>query len=1149
MELTSAQQLAVNSVEDNVLVAAGAGSGKTMVLVERVIENLRRFPELKVSSLLAVTFTRKAAEEMRIRLKARIKQLASQSCGNDALRWKTALAEIDSAHIGTIHSLCQSILKTFPVECGVDPQFETFEEDDFEREEILELSVQQSLRELLIEQEAENSPLINYPLEQIRNWLFQVLNEPLQFDEALATFDLEDREKFQEAVRFLLKRVQERVIVDLTSNPEWSFLTQRLRENALPGDGNKMELLRQEMVERIDRVSEAISKDSEVPIGHTWAEIVALADFDLRCGRKNEETNNLKQILKPLRQLIKDHLPDLPEGVDTDDKDWELLVAVLSLISRTRAIYAEKKKEAQKLDFNDLIWLAYQALTRPDSKVQQFYRSHLKEILVDEFQDTNRLQARLLACLAGPSTRLFLIGDDKQSIYKFQGADVSTFNEWHDHFVGEERFSIANGIDIAGKRRLLTLHESFRSQARIVHFINELFTDLLGAGHSKAKYRAGYRALSATRNDEEAHSGERIEVVSFAVPDHGDRFQEQLLDQIEPRLVADSILKKMSDRIQVSNKDGSHRPASYGDFAILVQRNGDFAALERGLAERAIPYVTLGGKTFLRRQEVFDIENLLEFLADPMNDHALLGVLRSPIFSLPDDAIHKLVLGKRGSLWGALQRKAREKQDGLQPLNRACHLLKLFLGQVPLKSLRELLLSIITTTSYDLVLLTMTDGRQRSRNLWKLLDLASKNEHLSCGEFARLLKTMESFGVKQANAPLETSDAVKLMTIHKAKGLEFPIVLLPVLRAKSKASSAKLLFHYHYGVAINTARGREDTKPLFYTLASLVDEDMELAEKRRLLYVAATRARDYLTVFLPDETRRERSFASWLKTFLRTRIEDMDELESGEHVRCLGSNGGSLIIRRCAPKPPTSYQFSIEENTGKAPNHSEDSSSSDPEIKLDLIDAIEPQWRKPPSSGNGWLRVTSRTADATLDPVRIGNFFHSLMEFLPPDQSQLPDELMTAIAAASDERLVQGQDLARLVNEGRRLLSTYKQSELYEMIRSAQYVSRELPYHKLSNDELEIGRPDLLLKSKRGKWLIVDYKTDTFMPEDLEQHARQHLRQLRTYQDDLLSIANISAEIAIYFAQTGILYKFPTGPSTVVKEPFGQLSIFQIETQ
>jgi hypothetical protein len=241
--------------------------------------------------------------------------------------------------------------------------------------------------------------------------------------------------------------------------------------------------------------------------------------------------------------------------------------------------------------------------------------------------------------------------------------------------------------------------------------------------------------------------------------------------------------------------------------------------------------------------------------------------------------------------------------------------------------------------------------------------------------------------------------------------------------------------------------------------------------------------------------------------------------------------------------------FSVQDDGGNELSVPQDGSVPESEIKFDLIEPMESQLGNPPLSGNGWLRITSHIEDAPLDPIRVGNFFHNLMEFLPAGQSQLNDQTMMALAVASDERLVQGHDLIRLVNEGGRLLEIYKQSELYEIIKSAQCVSRELPYHKLSNDELEIGRPDLLIRSKSGKWLIVDHKTDTFMPENLEQHARRYLRQLKSYQDDLLEIANISCEIALYFAQSGILYKFPSVPKTKVLEPCIQLSIFQVEKQ
>jgi len=271
-------------------------------------------------------------------------------------------------------------------------------------------------------------------------------------------------------------------------------------------------------------------------------------------------------------------------------------------------------------------------------------------------------------------------------------------------------------------------------------------------------------------------------------------------------------------------------------------------------------------------------------------------------------------------------------------------------------------------------------------------------------------------------------------------------------------------------------------------------------------------------------------------------------LAPGEHSRRLDS-GCNLLIRRFTPELPNISELRSDGNDAIAVASSEDREIVAEEIKLDLIEPLEAQQRKPPSSRSGWLRITAANADATLDPVRVGNFFHSLMEILPSDPAQLTDEMMTTIAAASDERLVQPDDLAKLVREGRRLLKIYTQSELYEVVKSAQHVSRELPYHKLANDELEIGRPDLLIKSKQGRWLIVDHKTDTFTAEEIEQHARRHFPQLKTYRDDLQSIANISAEIAIYFAQTGILYKFLDVSSTFEKEPRGQLSIFQIEKQ
>ena len=1113
MKLTDAQHLAATSVSDSVLVAAGAGSGKTHVLVERMIENLERSNELKVSSLMAVTFTRKAAEEMRIRLKVRIRQLAAIGEGEVRARWEQALREIDSAHIGTIHSLCQAILRNFPVECKVDPHFEAFEDEDPEQAEIIRSSIEQAFRELLAQEHSGNSILLNYPFEDIAAWLSKVMKSPLQFDEALSAFKFDSKAEFQAELNKRLEHVQQRLVKDLISAPRWQSITGTLSTQVLPESSNKLELLRKEIVERVGQ----INSHSHSHLSGTWAHLLAIGGITLREGGRSTEAVNLRETLKLLRELVKDSVLDLPAtAVESHTQDWELLNSLIALTRRARDIYEHEKRAVQKLDFNDLIWRTYDAVTAPESRVRQFYHNNLKEILIDEFQDTNRMQARLLSSLAGPETRLFLIGDDKQSIYKFQGADVSTFNEWHEYFADPKKESTYGGFALSGNRKLLSLGESFRSHPRIIHFVNSLFSRMLADGNGTANYRAVYRSLQPSR--EASGDEERVELINFtAVADEG-QAPAHALQLAESDLVAKWIIEKVEAGAPITVKDGTSRAIQYGDFAILVQRNQDFAWLEPALAARGIPYITIGGKTLLDRQEVYDLENLLQFLANPMDDHALLGVLRSPICSLSDDVLHNLVTQHTGSLWSALKSFGRAERSGYQLVARASVLLKRLLAEVSVKTLEELLRSIVTTTGYDLVLLAMPDGRQRSRNLWKIVDLAARNGYMSLNEFVQHLKNMRALEVRQSNAPLETSNAVKLMTVHRAKGLEFPAVILPALRTPFKRSGAKLIFHHQFGVAINTQRGKDDPRPLWFTLGSLINEDMELAEKKRLLYVAMTRARDYLGVFIGNAERHSESFAEWLKALLELNGNSAED--SGELVRRTVPHGdGTFLLRRIT----TSSKDALLSRPGRLSTLDTD---TDTAVQVNLLEPITSEQLDPPSVWNETSRITTSDSGKQPNPIVVGNLFHMLMEHLPADFSEFSDEQIEALLLSLGDEAVQRSTRRHLVEEGKKFMSKLRESELWQLIKDAKQLLHESPYRKFENGEVLLGRPDLLIKQPDGNWLLVDYKTDRFKIENIEQQARLHHAQLVQYQEDLLAIAGIRAQAAIYFAQHGLLHRF-----------------------
>ena len=251
------------------------------------------------------------------------------------------------------------------------------------------------------------------------------------------------------------------------------------------------------------------------------------------------------------------------------------------------------------------------------------------EILVDEFQDTNRTQSQLLNLLAGTDATIFMIGDDKQSIYKFQGADVSIFNE------------CKASVSAQDTGALLSLSRSFRSHPQVVNFVNWLFSELM-RGNDNA-FSASFEALDAARGADEIDR-ERVEVIVYSASEADSfRGRQENSRRTEAANVADWILDKVASAVPVEEKSGKKRPIRFGDFAILVQRNKDFAWLEDAFIKANIPYVMLGGRGFLDRQEIYDMENFLSFLSSPADDHALFGILRSPIYAISDYLLHAIV--------------------------------------------------------------------------------------------------------------------------------------------------------------------------------------------------------------------------------------------------------------------------------------------------------------------------------------------------------------------------------------------------------------------------------------------------------------------------------------------------------------------------
>lgn len=1214
--LTEQQQAAVFSVDKNVLVSAGAGSGKTHVLVERYVEILRNDPALTVDGIIAVTFTRKAAGEMRTRLKSRFRQLTEAEPESD--KWRQCLADIDSARIGTIHSLCETILKAFPAECGIDPQVEVI--DEVSQAQLLEESIDQTFREIIGDTLPEIKLLTEHNIEEIRNWVKQMLAASLQFEEAAGMLLDLNEENLLARLNETRHRIQRRLLQDAITKQDWKQAYSYLAETFAR---DKLEQLRLSIVQAADEIIRQSSMLSTTPddSAELWRGLEVIAAAELRVGGHSDEAKAIKERIGVLRSIARRVLgkPALPPSISSDDLvRFEDERHCASLFFRAQHNYSERKKLELKLDYNDLIGLAYKALAGDESPARQHYQDRVRAILVDEFQDTNTIQAQFISFLAGPKTRLFLIGDDKQSIYKFQGADVSNFNEWKSLMALP-----ADSVErrVSGESVVTKLTVSFRSHPNVVAFVNGIFSNLL-AKTSDVPYRADFEPLSTFRkvsldnstigsavakedltvafagnigaaglagaaggtvstavnglsiavsetkaassltsepkqlnlfemlgggggfdggdNDESAIEAASTEIVpdqteDFSPPnpianvqmvvfdatdDEGDRDSE-LSSLTESRAVAKWIQDMVDKQAPLIDNEGRvQRPLKYGDFAVLVPKNSNFAAIERGLAERDIPYVTFAGRGFLNRQEVIDIENLLYFLGNQQDSHALLGTLRSPLFALSDDTLHELYLSAKAetpdiTLWDALRKAVSTRRPGYEMVLRAVNELRRFMDDAARLSLTALIRKIIQKTSYDLALMSADNGKQRARNLWKLVAIAKDHEELSFFEFANRLTLMRDYELKQTDAPFESHDAVKLMTIHASKGLEFPAVALPCLSGRLLGQERKLIFHRNYGFALDTSRGESEQRPVWYRYARQLDQDMEVAERKRLLYVGMTRARDYLGMFLEkDIGQQAESFRLWLADILDIDFHGPEE----EHgMRKLSYAGGS-----------SEYSLSVVTRKDVEPEpiiRGDDDGSDEEPVRYSLIEPILPNPVEPNSRWSGWTRVTpsKNELDKPLDATVVGVFLHTVLEHMPPSLVRPDETTLTSLALMQGSAVAHPERLKLLIAEGNKLLDIFYESELFTVLKNARRRLTEFPYVLLKDTGLEARRPDLIIEDENGDWIIVDYKTDAVTEDQILPQARRHAGQLEAYRRDIKQLTGLNPATRLYFARPGKL--------------------------
>ena len=872
--LTPVQRMALDS-QRNIAVTASAGAGKTATLVERYIELLLQHPDIGVRQVLAITFTQKAAAEMRERIAQRLSDGLAQALPEpERQRLRQIREELSAARISTIHAFCAALLREYPIEADVDPAFAVLEEVD--AAQLRYQAVRQTLESLARTQDSDpdKAALRRTLAEWPRRYLEQVLQRLLAQKHLARSWCRRYVEQSPDQILGDWRAMQQAACAPachaLLDDPHFIAMLAELAALAPRTDE------RDSAVERLAplrdpmrRLSQTPPLDEAVEILPRLAEGLLTNGKPLSGGRLGKKSNWDADALARVRELVPALGRCLAPHADllgcelgaADERVAAVLPALSRLFLRADARCERGKGNGRMLDMDDLLEKSQQLIATA-ADIRHRLAQHYRFALIDEFQDTDPVQWEIIRSLASPDgpmagDKLFIVGDPKQSIYSFRAADVTVFarvrqtieeaNAAHER-AARPFCDDGEVLDASPAQRLgaLVMGENFRTLAQPIAFVNALFPKFMQAVPDEP-FQVGYDPLVGCRSTSVSEGS--VELLLLPPPD--ERPDPAEAARREAELVARRLSHLLAgDDLQVADEEGLRRPEPK-DIALLLRRRRNLFAYEDALRACGIPFQVAGGRGFYQRQEIYDLVNILRVLCNPGDSIALMGALRSPYFGLSDNALYALTAPSGGRLAEHLH--DADWRQRLAPADReaaadAVARLQSWRGLRDRVPLVELLHAILEDTGAWGFLCYGERGEQAVANVEKLLDLA-RDFRGPLADFVVRLDLLTAEEEQEGEALLE-ADALHILTVHAAKGLEFPIVVVPDLAARfNLGSSDPVLLDAEKGIGLSTRDPEQDYKTVQSYIRALVNRNArrrQHAEEKRLLYVACTRARDHL---------------------------------------------------------------------------------------------------------------------------------------------------------------------------------------------------------------------------------------------------------------------------------------------------------------
>jgi ATP-dependent helicase/nuclease subunit A len=1072
MRTTNDQQAAAIAARGQVFVSAGAGTGKTTVLVERFVEAVCE-RGLDVESMLVITYTERAAGELRGRIRSRLHELGRHDLARS----------LDGAWISTIHGFCLRLLKAHPFAAGLDPRFRVL--DDSQGRVIRGEAFEAALNEFCAgDDPARLRLLATYGAAGLRRMLTTVY------------------ETLRSAGRELALELGERPGLDARL-AELADASRCLAEDAGATDAARAAAAQALVLTEAPQLPERL--------------------LDLSGLRaRGERAASYEEARGAVEQAALDELAL---------RDRELLQELL--LGFAEAYSAAKDRESA-LDFEDL-QLRARDLLRENETLREREQLRFRSIMVDEFQDTNRLQCELVDLLTCPDTERFFVGDEFQSIYGFRHADVQVFRERR-----------------AQADTLLPLTRNYRSRPEVLSVVNHLFG---------AEFGEEFQPLAASGEFPDPVFGTPVELLvtdKAAYADSGVHWR-----RAEARHVARRV-KELVD-------SGA---ASAGEIVLLFAAGTDAEWYEEELREAGLATYRATGRGYFGQQQVVDLLSYLRLLQNRYDDEALVSVLASPFVGVSNDALLLIRRAARGPIFTGLERSLPADLD-----ERDVRLLRAFrqrydrLVEVAARlSLERLCERIVADHDYDLAVLAQWDGRRRYANLRKLARIARSYEELrgpDLESFVRFVEEQEAVGAAERDAVAEEegADAVRLLTIHGAKGLEFKVVVVADAGRDRNAPSADEILclsdgRFGFRVADPVTGRRHGV--LDYENVKGARQVEDEAERLRLYYVAMTRAIDRLIVSGSIDSQRkadEKTPIGWVLGRLDCAAELAGALEAPIELE----REGARVLVRVDRTPPAAepvrliepIEAVVDDETGQLALFSPGAAPPLPPLApvLAPIQALpEPLLHDVRRLSYSALALFERCSyryyaervagmrptDANgtvagrigLAATEVGDAVHRLLELvdltapLPPDVEQV----RAWYPGVTEE------ELARIAG----FVASYCSSDLAQRVAALAGARPERPFAFEHDGVLLHGRLDVLHRDG-SRALVLDYKTNSLAEGSPEEIVEADYRLQRLVY--ALACFRAGAE------EVEVVYHFLERPDAVVSTGFVRADIPALEVE